>query len=156
MPDRPDVQSEAIILRAVGHACAVPLADVSEVMRPLPIEALAGMPPFVLGLAMIRGRATPVVELARLLGDECSPRINRFVTLRAGERFVALAVESVDGVRALDKKSFESMPALLGSERAEVVASVATLDSQFLLVLRAARLIPEEHWAGLAAAEARV
>ncbi len=154
MPASPDVQREAIVMRARGHVCAVSLSDVCEVMRPLPVEALADMPPFVLGLAMIRGHAMPVVELARLLGDERSSSVNRFVTLRAGDRFVALAVEHVDGVRALERKSFEAMPPLLGAERADLVESVATLDAQFLLVLRSARLIPEELWASLAA-EAR-
>ena len=58
-----------LAMRAGDRVCAVPLAHVSEVMRPLPIEPLAGAPPFVPGLAIVRGKATPVVDLTAVLAD---------------------------------------------------------------------------------------
>ena len=93
-------ESRVLLVRAGSCVLAVGIADVSETFRPLPIEPLQGVPPFVRGVAIIRGLATPVVDLGALLGSG-GGAIGRFVTVRAGGRQLALAVESVLGVRAL-------------------------------------------------------
>ena len=63
-----------------------------------------------------------------------------------GERRVALAVGAVIGVRTLPARSLEDLPPLLGGGRARVVEAIAALDSELLLVLQSARLIPETVW----------
>jgi purine-binding chemotaxis protein CheW len=133
--------------------CAVPLAHVSETMRPLPIEPLADMPPFVMGLAIIRARPVPVLDAGRLVGAPClSP--SRFVTIRTGERVSALAVDAVLGVRVLPPGSIAAAPRLLGEANAELVTAMGALDGELLLVLEAARLVPESVWGGVEAARA--
>lgn len=111
-------------------------------MRPLAVEALAGAPEFVSGVAVVRGRPTPVVDLARLLSDQ-GGQAGRFVTLRVQERQVAVAVEEVEGIFQLDPREVANLPPLL-SHRA--VAAVGRLDAQLLLVLQAGALVPPEVW----------
>ena len=106
-------------------------------MRPLPIEAMAAMPGFVLGVSIIRGHATPVVDTATLVGTTARDR-SRFVTLRVGARCVALLVDSVVDVRALPAGE---LPPLVAA--ADAVASLGTLDRELLVVLDAARVIAE-------------
>ncbi|MGH3087763.1 MAG: chemotaxis protein CheW [Rubrobacteraceae bacterium] len=118
-------------------------------MRPLPLEALAGMPPFVLGLSIIRGAATPVVDAGKLLGTDETPPPARFLTLKVGERRVALAVDAVVGVRDLAAQALEDLPPLLHEAGADVVSAIGTLDSGLLLLLRSARVVPEPVWATL-------
>jgi purine-binding chemotaxis protein CheW len=130
-----------LICRVSTRVCALPLDAVVETMRPLVVEPVAGAPGFVSGLSIVRGEPIPVVDAARLLGTEvASP--SRLVTLRAGTRRFALAVDAVLGVRALDPGSLAVLPPLL-DELGDVVTAIGTLDAQLLLVLRASRLVPE-------------
>src|SRR6185436_6230529 len=48
--------------RVGGLLCALPLEHVEETMRPLAIEAIAGGPAFVRGLAVVRGAPIPAVD----------------------------------------------------------------------------------------------
>lgn len=139
-----------VLLLAGERACAVPVAQVAETMRPLAVRAIAGVPPFVSGLSLIRGEPTPVVDLGRLLGVEEGAPITRFLTLRLGGRPVALAVAAVVGVRRLDELALAPMPPLLGHVAADLVEAVGALDARLLVVLRAARVVPEPVWPTLA------
>jgi purine-binding chemotaxis protein CheW len=118
-------------------------------MRPLPVEVIAGSPRPVLGFAIIRGRPMPVVDLGWALAAEPS-RPSRFVTIDVAGRHVALAVDAVVGVRAIPNDALDDLPPLLAEADASVVAAVGTLDEQLLVVLRSARLVPDEVWRQLA------
>jgi purine-binding chemotaxis protein CheW len=136
----------SLICRVGERLCALPLGHVVETMRPLPVEAIAGAPHFVLGLAVIRGVPVPVVDTAELLGAPATS-VNRFVTVTVGERWVALAVSSVLGVREVATGSLHELPPLLHEASADVVAAIGRLDAELLLVLNATRLLPADAWA---------
>lgn len=138
-----------MIIQSGSYRCALPLAHVIEVMRPLPVQPLANMPPFVRGVAVVRGEPIPVVDLACLLGaTEFS--IGRFVAIRAGERRVALAVQDVIGIRVLDATSLATVPPLLQEAHPELVAALSSADKMLLVVLKTARILPGEVWEVLA------
>jgi purine-binding chemotaxis protein CheW len=118
----------------------LPLKHVVETMRPLPVSPLAGAPPFVCGLSVIRGLPGPVVDLGALLSGSEPASPTRFVTLRLEDRRVALAVEAVLGIQELPD-TLGSLPKLLAEASAEAVSAVGTLDAELLLVLEAARLM---------------
>src|ERR1039458_916000 len=90
------IPRSALLIRAGDRCCALDLLHVVEIMRPLPVDAVAHMPAFVRGLSIIRGAPTPVVSLAALLADSARPP-TRFVVVRAGERQIALAVDAEIG-----------------------------------------------------------
>jgi purine-binding chemotaxis protein CheW len=152
----PPTVSHALVVIAGARAYAIDLRDVRETMRPLPVEPVAGTPPVVLGVAVIRGGATPVVELRRLFQADAGDQVaTRFVTLAVSEGPIALAVDRVVGVRPIDRARMEALPPLLGDAAAGVVSAIDTTDARLLMVLRAARLLPEDVWATLATAEDR-
>jgi purine-binding chemotaxis protein CheW len=134
-----------------SRVCAVPLAQVVETMRPLPVEPITGVPPFVRGLSIIRGSPVPVVDLGSLLADSAGEASTRFVTLRVGDRRVALAVEAVLGVRELDVSMVRELPPLLRDARAHAIQAIGSLDAELLVVLSASHVLPADVWQGLAA-----
>lgn len=140
-----------LVCRIRGGLCALPLAEVVETMRPLPTEPVTGAPAFVSGLAIIRGSAVPVVETARLLADaDAAPPSSpgRYVTVDTGTRLVALSVEDVVGVRTISTASRATLPPLLQHAAGAVIDTVAALDAELLVILRAARLLPAgSEWA---------
>jgi purine-binding chemotaxis protein CheW len=132
----------------------MPLIHVIETMRPLPVEPISGVPAFVQGISIIRGIPTPVVDLGAVLGAP-SKRAERFVTLRVGDRQVALSVNAVLGVRDLDTiLTIRELPPLLQRASNEVVETIGTLDKQVLMVLQASWELPDEVWQALTAQEA--
>jgi purine-binding chemotaxis protein CheW len=146
-----DTRGMSLLLRVRTRLCALPLAQVVETMRPLPVEAVAGAPPCVRGLAIIRGAPVPVVDVARLLGQETAGRwadgpvqpSERFVTVKVIDRVSGLAVDAVIGIRSLAVDSFRDLPPLLRDAEVGVISSIGTLDSELLLVLRSARLVSQ-------------
>lgn len=150
-------RNPALIVTVGRRAYAIGLQHVAETMRPLAIEAIAGMPEFVRGVSVIRGTPMPVVDLQVLLKTgEHSAAYGRFVTVKVGERRVALAVDGVVGVRHLDPAQMGELPPLLQDIDANLVEAIGTCDAQFLMVLRTAHLVPDDVWTTLATeAEAR-
>jgi purine-binding chemotaxis protein CheW len=138
-----------LLVRAGGFLCALPISRVAEVLRPLEIERLSGVPPFVCGLSIIRGRPLPVVDLGILLGASVpgpSSRAGRLVVLKLGGHGAALAVESVAGIHVLPAAEIHELPPLLREAHPDWVAAVGRLDRELLLVLEASAVIPEECW----------
>ncbi|HEY4186515.1 MAG TPA: chemotaxis protein CheW [Polyangia bacterium] len=154
--DRPSKSNLAIVCRVRDRHCALFASQVIETLRPLPTAPLAAMPPFVKGLAVIRGTPTPVVDAGALLGDTAEARPTRFVVIRLGERQVALAVEAVLGVRALSSALLTDLPPLLRHASEDTVSKLGTLDAELLVVLDGAYLVPSSLWdqLGLASAPA--
>lgn len=143
-----------LVVRARGQACALAVADVWETMRPLAVRPVADLPPFVSGMAVVRGTPMPVLDLGLVLGAVAEARPSRFVTVRAGDRPVALAVDEVVGLRSLDAAKLEALPAAHAARgaRAALIAGVGTIDKEFLVVLRAGNLLGVELWRGALAA----
>ncbi len=117
-------------------------------MRPLPIEGVAATPAYILGLAVIRGIATPVVDLAVLLGAPQRSDFARFVTVRGSSSSdataAALAVEAVIGVEVLPAGKVGELPPLVSATSPEIIQAVGSADERLLLLLRQARLCPPE------------
>jgi purine-binding chemotaxis protein CheW len=141
--------------RVGRKVCALPLEQVLETMRPLPVEALPGVPAFVRGLSLIRGWPTPVIDARTLLGgdDQVAPR--RYVTLRFAanheRRVAALAVDAVLDVVQLEPRSLGDLPELLKAAQGELVTSLGSLDRELLVVLQHGRIVPDELWQRLEA-----
>lgn len=108
-------------------------------MRALPVEPVAGAPAFVAGVAVVRGRAVPVLDLGRLMTGEASV-YRRFISLRIGADQVVLAVAELGGTRRIDLERFGRLPPVLGDASAHVT-TLAALDGALLHVLTSARLI---------------
>lgn len=132
-----------LVVRAGHHTCALNLAHVLEVMRSMPVEPVAGAPEVVQGVSRIRGTPVPVVVLRTVLGLS-SGAFTRLVMLRAGERRVALAVDEVIGIRRFPRTGRSPMPPLLGEAAAGAIETIGALDSELLLILNSARIVPGE------------
>jgi|SRR5882757_6198418 len=142
-----------LLCRVGSRIAALDIRDVRETMRPLPIEPLTGAPPFVLGLAIVRGLPIPVIDADRLLGSSVSLSTAwisgsqaRFVSLDLGVRTAALAVDAVLEIRALPIGMRANIDPLLAEAGAGLVSLIGTLDAQLLLVLEAACLVPDSVW----------
>ena len=148
-----DTSQLALVFRVVGKLCALPLAQVVETLRPLPVQGFGGTPDFVLGAAIVRGLPIPVVSAARLL-DGVAVTGRRWVCVFAGSRRVALEVDDVLGVRMIDGIGAVLRQPLLEGADPERAATLGRLDGELLRTLQAAHFVPGSAWAAIDAAEA--
>lgn len=123
------------------HVCALPLSGLVETMRPLPVEAFPKAPAFVRGMAIIRGEPTVVVDMRALMGEQWAES-GRFVTVKIGNRIVALAFDAVLGVHRLNKARAIDLPPLLKSVADDTISQVTTRDAALLMFFESSRIFP--------------
>lgn len=131
-----------LLIRTGPYCCALPAPAVVEIMRPLPINKLENAPLGVIGVSIVRGIPTPVLDLAALLQENSPSAYTRFVSLRVGQRAVVLAVDTVIGIREFANSSqLPALPPLLREIRPEVIEAMTAVDSELVLVLKSAGLV---------------
>jgi purine-binding chemotaxis protein CheW len=141
-----DTAASWLLCRAGTMLCAMPVEQVIEIMRVLPLEPFAGAPPCVLGLSIVRGAPVPVVDIGLIVGGVAT-RAARLVTVNAAGRIIALAMAEVIGITGIAAAAFERLPPLLQDAAADTVTAIGTLDSELIVFLRASRLVPEDVFA---------
>lgn len=136
-----------LVCRVGAKLCGLPLSAVIETCRPMLTEPLAGTPPFVLGLALLRARPTLVLDAHRLLDSGSGTPPTRYVSLRVADttRVIALAVDAVAGVREVLESELEALPDLL-SQDDDARSALGSLDQKLLVLLESARLVPDALW----------
>jgi purine-binding chemotaxis protein CheW len=140
-----DVGVAALVFRAGSFYCALPLGEVIETMRPLATRPLAGTPPYVLGLTILRGAPAPVIDMTRLLtGAETT--VDRYVAVRAGRGPIVCATGPVLGVRDVHVEPPEGPAALLAGVSRALIAAVGTVGTEPLLLLHSIAAVPDEVW----------
>jgi purine-binding chemotaxis protein CheW len=143
-----------LLVRAGARLCGLPVAAVCETMRPLPVAPVDGAPPWVRGVSILRGEPVPIIDLSALLSGTAEGKVERLVTVRSGGRHAALAVAAVLRVVDLDPAGARTLP-LVRDACAGALASLRALDGDLLVVLGAARLVPDGASAAAGAPEER-
>jgi purine-binding chemotaxis protein CheW len=144
-----DAAGDALVFRAGTLLCALPLDEVVEIMRPLAVQPLAGTPPYVRGVTIMRGVPTPVIDVARLVGGEHADP-ERFLAVRTDHGPVAFATGPIVGIRGAAPGGPAAHPALLPGASSRLVAGVAMIDTEPLLLLHSMRAVPADVWAAAA------
>jgi len=139
-----------LLFRAGDLLCGLPLEDVVETMRPLPIRPLAGLPVYAQGISVVRGQATAVVDVALLLTGAPGPT-SRFVAIRDTPTPAVLATGDVLGVADLpDHTTAEPTPH--GPHR---VAALGVRGDEPILLVRGGTVVPAELWTALSVGAGR-
>jgi len=96
-------------LRCGGQTYAVELLKVQEVVLPLPLLALRGSEPALLGIMNLRGQVVPVIDLAAYLGGKPQQTDNqtRIVVLEENGEVLGLRTDAVDDVAHLRASDIE-------------------------------------------------
>lgn len=131
---------QALVFSVGTQRYALPLADVVEVMRALPLTVPTRLPDGVLGTSLIRGRPTPVVDASQLLSNAPTTG-TRWILMRVGSRHVALAVDDIRGTHLVTRSNLSVAPPLLGG--GGLIEAIGLLDTEFVHVLSSVRLLRE-------------
>jgi purine-binding chemotaxis protein CheW len=135
-----------VLLRFGSSRYVIALAAVAEVVPAPPLTRLPGAPSWLLGVANVRGRVVPVLDLRPILGAVCVPLASsaRLVVIRVDGVAAGVVAEAVPGVLESSLADCEPVPPLLSGDASALVRGlvhdrlgpVAVLDEHVVLGLR--------------------
>lgn len=131
-------------LRCGSQAYALELLKVQEVVLPVPLLALRGANPSMLGIMNLRGQVVPVLDLCRHLDMASTPENaqTRIVVLEEGGEILGLRVTAVDDVTSLSDSQIEPPDtARICQISNELFRGVARLGQRPMILLDASRLL---------------
>lgn len=135
-------EDKAVLVCRIGaRLCAWPLDGVDEILRPRPLRTLMAPVDHVPGLARVRGRWVPVVDVAGAVGLGEVP-VGRLVVVHHQGQVAALAVTEVIGVQPLAAAALDALPPLLRDGAHAPLDGLATLNDALVALLDTARLMP--------------
>lgn len=99
-----------IAFSVLGHNYLIPLNEVSEILELPQSTKLPRVKSWVTGLANVRGRLLPIVDLAAFLGGSLSSAIRdrRVLVLDVNNVYVGVAVDAVMGIKSLPVDQHQS------------------------------------------------
>ncbi len=112
--------------------------DVRKVQEALPAQPLTAVPlasRFVRGLINLRGQIVAAIDLRQCLQLPPNPNASIPLILRDGDEMMALLVDRVGEVLAVDEASFEPPSLPLGEAASGLVMGVYKLPGQIIHVL---------------------
>lgn len=132
-----------VLFRVGSQAYALPSRDVLEVVPRVALRPLAGAPPWLAGLARVRGEIVPVIDLvARLDQRPASPVLSSRIALvrvatRQGPAVLGILAERMTGTaRLAEEGAFRS----LALPDAPFLGEVRLGDGQLVQLLRPGQL----------------
>lgn len=135
--------SRFLCFEMAGESYAVPLTRVLETDRLPRVTRVPGLPPFVRGVANLRGSVLAVVDLRMLLGVEAPPPAREERILVAwpaqpapqGAAPVALVVDALAGVAALEDSELHATPQWLDGRVSPLLKGIGSHKGKLLNVL---------------------
>lgn len=126
-----------VTFQVSGETFALPVEFVQEILRVGTITRVPEAPYPVRGIANVRGRVIPVVDLRLRLGlpgAEPGPAARVLIaTLR--QRVIGLLVDAVAQVERIDRMQIEGLPADVLTEHSEYLTGVYSRGQDLLILL---------------------
>lgn len=118
---------EALLFEIVEQRFALATAHVIELSRACAVQSLPMAPEMIIGAVNLRGEVVPVLDVRRRLGlpETAIDPSDCFVFVRAGARRLALRVDRLLGIEALQVTPIAEAPNL--PERLAFVSGVAAV-----------------------------
>ena len=131
-------------LRCGQQTYALELLKVQEVVLPVPLLALRGTGPAMLGIMNLRGQVVPVMDLCRHLDVQSAPEDTqtRIVVLEENGETLGLRVSAVEDVANLNDSQIEPPDtARICQISNELFRGIARVGQQPMILLDAGRLL---------------
>lgn len=117
LPAQQDIVAtrKVVCFSLLGHNLAMPLEELVEIIEMPQYTSLPRVKPWVMGMANLRGRLLPIINLAVFLGSQLSgtTKTQRVIVIEMFGVFLGLAVDQVHGMRHFKVDTFTRRVALV-------------------------------------------
>jgi purine-binding chemotaxis protein CheW len=118
--------------------CAVPITDVHQIIRDVPVTPVPNVNEHVEGVLNLRGVVVPILDLKHRLGlgvRTLGPR-HRLLILEIGGRLVGFSVDAVTGVLEFEESALQPPPDIvLARMEAGFIRGVVTRADSVVILL---------------------
>ncbi|MDI6871737.1 MAG: chemotaxis protein CheW [Bacillota bacterium] len=131
------MEIQLVVFNLAGEDFGVPIAQVREIIRLVPITAIPKAPPSVLGIINLRGKIIPVISLRQRFGfpKETNDDATRIVVSELKGEIAGFVVDAVTEVLRLDEAAIDLPPESASGVDAAFIKGVAKIDERLVIVL---------------------
>jgi purine-binding chemotaxis protein CheW len=136
-----------VLCKIAGSEYVLPAADVLQMESFERATKVPGAAAQVAGLAQIRGRVVPILDMRIIFGLPPIERTidSRVVVMKRGERTVGLLVDSAREVLKIAAGEFQPPPPVVAQQTDGLVKAVAQVGERLLMLIDSAKVIGEEN-----------
>ncbi len=127
---------ELLSFRFGGEEYAVPVADVREVLKVVPLTIVPNTPDYILGVTSLRGTMLSIIDLCKRFGITSSARDEktRIVVVNSNEEDAGLMVDRVTGVLKIMPDAIKPTPENI-EHGAEYLRGIVRKDDKLYILL---------------------
>lgn len=137
--------SQIVVFGLSNEEYGIGIAQVQEIIRPVGITRIPGMPAFIEGVINLRGKIIPIIDLRNRFGltkkDEDAN--TRVVVAGVSSQTVGLVVDSVSEVLRLANDSIDPLPPTLTDIDAEYLRGVGKMDNRLIILLELEKVLTD-------------
>ena len=139
-------EAQYVTVRVAEMWLGLPLAEVHDVIRYVPVTPVPLAPAAIHGIVNLRGRIMTVLNMRRRLKlpDHENTADSYMVVVRHHEEYVALLVDSAEEVLTLPVREKERLPSNIDDHWRKLACGVFTREQGLLIILDIAHVI-EQH-----------
>jgi purine-binding chemotaxis protein CheW len=132
---------QIVVLNVKGQEFGIPIVNVQEIIRLVPVTKLPNSSQFVEGIINLRGKVIPIVDLRKRFGslDPETGEQCRIVVVNPNEQVVGLIVDGVSEVLKIPVSNIDPPPAAV-KEGADFITGIGKVGERLLILLDINRL----------------
>jgi purine-binding chemotaxis protein CheW len=128
---------QSILFQMGNEYYGLPISQVKEIIKPLPITRFPKSPPYVEGVIDLRGKILPIINLRILFGLQPLPitEDSRFVDVQLGNLSIGIIVDSVSEVVRISRQQIEPAPPIVAGVEGKYLTGIARVEDRLILLL---------------------
>lgn len=135
-----------VIFQLGGENYGIDINLVSAIEKVHKTVPIPGSISFVKGIMKLRGGVIPVCSLRNKFGLEEIENTDdtKFLVIKANDREIALAVDSVDEIHDIEEEDSFEAPDILKSPKTRYINKIVTVEERLVVVLNTNNLLTDE------------
>ncbi len=138
---------ELSIFEVAGVKCALDILNIQEIIKHLEISKVHNAPPFIRGVASLRGEIITVLDVRVKFGFEQIP-LNEdmhIIVIKYDGENIGLLVDHIIDVHVVEKNSLEPLTSNINSVNRDFFSGIYKMENQLAAVLNPKELLAYSH-----------
>jgi len=138
---------QLVVFKIGKEEFGVPISEVREIVRLIPITYVPRAPDFVEGVVNLRGQILAIIDLAKRLKLTSAPRSDksRIIVVEFEGNVIGMIVDEVMEVLRISSENIDNAPELITTEvHEEYFKGVGKLEDRLLILIDLARVFSTE------------
>ena len=143
---------QLVIFKIGNEEFGVPISQVREIVRLVPITPVPHAPDFIEGVVNLRGKIVAVIDLARRLNLKAALRSDnaRIIVVEVEEDTVGMIVDEVTEVLRITQENIEQTPELIAAEiHQKYIKGVGKLGERLIILIDLLRIFSSDEIEGI-------